>query len=67
MILLESVGAFLDTDHGMTYPANMDDTPDLENGLPLRDIEEDEWMNALSEEDFDVVARYLSGLVLRKI
>ena len=62
MILLDSVGTFLDTDNGMTYPANIDDTPDMDNPYPLEDIEEDEWMLALSEEDFNVVADYLSGM-----
>ena len=62
MILLESVGTYLDTNNGMTYPAYIDNKPDMENGHPINDIEEDEWMLSLSDEDFDVVARYLSGL-----
>ena len=68
MILLDSVGTFLDTDSGNTYPAEVTDsgttrtyTPDLDNGYPLSDIKEDEWMLALSDEDFDVVANYLSN------
>ena len=62
MILLESVGTYLDTNNGMTYPAYIDNKPDMENGHPINDIEEDDWMLSLSEEDFDVVAKYLSGL-----
>ena len=62
MILLESVGTYLDTNNGMTYPANNDNTPDMAAPYHLNDIEQDEWMLSLSEEDFDVVARYLSGL-----
>ena len=62
MILLESVGTYLDTNNGMTYPANSDNTPDMTAPYHLNDIEQDEWMLSLSEEDFDVVARYLSGL-----
>ena len=54
MILLESVGTYLDTNNGMTYPAYIDNKPDMENGHPINDIEEDEWMLSLSEEDFDV-------------
>ena len=61
MVLLDSVGTFLDTDNGMTYPANVDNTPDMECGIPLEDIKENEWVGALSDEDFDVVADYLSG------
>ena len=68
MILLDSVGTFLDTDSGNTYPAEVNDsgttrtyTPDLDNGYPLSDIKEDEWMLTLSDEDFDVVANYLSN------
>tara|TARA_Y100000310_G_scaffold281177_1_gene301500 strand:+ start:874 stop:1104 length:231 start_codon:yes stop_codon:yes gene_type:complete len=64
MVLLESVGTYLDTDNGMTYPANADDTPDMDNPYPLEDIEDgDEWMLALSGKDFDVVANYLYGSV----
>ena len=70
MVLLESVGTFLDTDNGLTYAAEVNDsgftrtfTPDLDNPYPLEDIKEDEWMLSLSEEDDDVVANYLSGLV----
>ena len=63
MVLLESVGTYLDTNNGMTYPANVNNTPDMSNPYPLSDIEQDEWMLSLSEEDFDVVAGYLSGLV----
>jgi len=72
MILLDSVGTFLDTDNGITYPAEVNDsgftrtfTPDLDNPYPLEDIKEDEWVSSLSEEDFDVVTNYLSGLVVR--
>ena len=63
MILLESVGTYLDTNNGMTYPANSDNTPDMTAPYHLNDIEQDEWMLSLSEEDFDVVANYLSVLV----
>ena len=68
MVLLESVGTFLDTDNGLTYPAEVNDsgftrtyTPDLDNPYSLEDIE-DEWSLALSKEDFKVVSTYLSGL-----
>ena len=30
MILLESVGTYLDTNNGMTYPAYIDNKPDME-------------------------------------
>ena len=63
MVLLESVGTYLDTNNGMTYPAISDNTPDMPAPYHLNDIEQDEWMLSLSEEDFDVVANYLSGLV----
>ena len=48
MVLLESVGTFLDTDNGLTYPAEVNDsgftrtyTPDLDNPYSLEDIKED--------------------------
>ena len=69
MVLLDSVGTFLDTDNGMTYPAEVNDsgttrtyTPDLDNGYPLSDIEAVEWFDNLSKTDFNVVADYLSGM-----
>ena len=69
MVLLESVGTFLNTDNGLTYPAEVNDsgftrtfTPDLDNPYPLEDIKEDEWVLSLSKEDFEVVSTYLSGL-----
>ena len=69
MVLLESVGTFLDTDNGLTYPAEVNDsgftrtyTPDLDNPYSLEDIKEDEWVLSLSKEDFKVVSTYLSGL-----
>ena len=69
MVLLESVGTFLDTDNGLTYPAKVKDsgftrtyTADLDNPYPLEDIKEDEWVLSLSKEDFKVVSTYLSGL-----
>ena len=67
MVLLESVGTFLDTDNGLTYPAEVNDSgftrtfsPDLDNPYPLEDIKEDEWVLSLSKEDFDIVSSYLS-------
>ena len=69
MVLLDSVGTFLDTDNGMTYPAEVNDsgttrtyTPDMDNGYPLSDIEAVEWFDNLSKTDFNVVADYLSGM-----
>ena len=67
MVLLESVGTWLDTDNGLTYPTEVNDsgftrtfTPDLDNPYPLEDIKEDEWVLSLSKEDFDIVSSYLS-------
>lgn len=68
MILLDSVGTFLDTDNGNTYPAQVTDsgttrcyTPDLDNPYPVSDIEEVEWFDNLNQTDFVVVTDYLSN------
>jgi|TARA_R100000479_G_C6208660_1_gene137376 hypothetical protein len=55
MILLDSVGTFIDIKTNITYPANIDSTPDMDNPLHLDEIESNEWFESLSAEDSEVV------------
>ena len=49
VLVLESVGSCVDC-NGMTYPLNVDGTPDLSNGVHYNDVCE-EWLNGLSFDD----------------
>jgi|APSaa5957512622_1039677.scaffolds.fasta_scaffold50105_2 hypothetical protein len=58
MKLLESVGTFID-ENGVTYPANADNTPDLESPFDLDDIDNSDWWDGLSAEDLECVNEYM--------
>ena len=56
LVSLYSVGSVLDAKTEMVYPANLDGTPDLENGTPLfGGGTSEEWFAALSEKDWNLV------------
>ena len=57
VLVLESVGSCIDED-GITYPLNVDDTPDLECGVDWLDTT-DEWSESLSEEDAGLLDDWL--------
>ena len=48
-LVLESVGSCIDC-AGITYPLNVDGTPDLNDGVHYSDVCE-EWLNGLSFND----------------
>tara|TARA_Y100000593_G_C4050026_1_gene209256 strand:+ start:66 stop:269 length:204 start_codon:yes stop_codon:yes gene_type:complete len=50
VIMLKSVGSCIDKT-GMTYPLQVDGTPDMNMGCHIEDIENDEWFESLSDED----------------
>jgi hypothetical protein len=57
LILLESVGTFIDTDTGLTYSALANDiqsAPDWDNPVHIEDTTE-EWNNSLSSEDIEIL------------
>jgi hypothetical protein len=54
-ILLESVGCYIDPKTKITYPAKTDNTADFKNPCGLKEIENKEWFNNLSEKDKKVV------------
>ena len=58
LILLESVGCFMDMESGNTYPANLDDTPDMSVCYHITDIESDEWFENLSVLDMRRIINY---------
>ena len=52
---LKSVGCVINKSNGITYPMMADGTIDLDGGTHVHDIEEEEWFESLSVEDFDIV------------
>ncbi len=58
LVRLDSVGHYLDIDTAEVYPINADDTPDLKNAFSLHNEIDEEFINALSERDRLVVAKY---------
>jgi len=57
VLVLESVGSCIDED-GITYPLNVDGTPDMECGVDWLDTT-DEWSESLSEEDTGLLDDWL--------
>ena len=58
LVNLESVGNVIDGD-GVTYPMLVDGGYDIFGGIHVNDIENDEFFEALSDDDAEVVAEYL--------
>ena len=56
-LMLESVGSCVDC-NGMTYPLNVDGTPDMNSGVDWLDTT-DEWSESLSEEDAGLLDDWL--------
>jgi hypothetical protein len=54
-IPLNSVGSLLDSDTGECYPQLEDGSPDWDNSFSLYDEVSEEWIDALSIEDFNQV------------
>ncbi|MAH42769.1 hypothetical protein CL614_03530 [archaeon] len=57
VLVLESVGSCVDTD-GIVYPMNVDNKPDTNNGVDWIDTD-DEWGEALSDEDVELLDDWL--------
>ena len=61
LIELKSVGSYLDPDVGVIYPIEEDGTPDYGCSISLYDDEvSSEWIESLSEEDYNVCKPYLN-------
>ena len=50
VLVLESVGSCVDT-NGVTYPLNVDGTPDMNSGVHFCDVS-NEWFDSLSTKDY---------------
>ncbi len=59
LVNLESVGNVID-ENGVTYPMLVDGGYDIFGGIHVNDIENDEFFDALSTEDWDVIQPYLN-------
>ena len=54
-VVLSSVGCVIDKSTGITFPIHSDDTIDWDGGTHVYDIENEEWFEALSQKDLDIV------------
>ncbi len=60
-VVLSSVGCVIDKSTGITFPIHSDDTIDWDGGTHIHDIENEEWFDALSTEDLDVIEEVLGN------
>ena len=59
VLILESVGSCIDED-GITYPLNVDGTPDMNDGMDVHIGDcNDEWFGALSPEDLSEMSSWV--------
>ena len=57
---LNSVGNVID-ENGVTYPMLVDGGYDIFGGVHVNDIENEEWFDALSQEDIDIIEDILGN------
>ena len=62
MTYLNSVGSFVDLDNGMVYPANEDNTPDLDCGVHFDDLSS-EWIESITDEDIQLIGQDLRAFI----
>jgi len=60
LIELNSVGNVID-ENGVTYPMLVDGGHDIFAGVHVNDIENEEWFDALSTEDIDIIEDILGN------
>ena len=60
LIELKSVGNVID-ENGVTYPMLVDGGYDIFAGVHINDIENEEFFDALSDEDLDVIEEILGN------
>jgi len=60
-VVLSSVGCVIDKSTGITFPIHSDDTIDWDGGTHIHDIENEEWFDALSIEDIDIIEDILGN------
>ena len=62
MTYLNSVGSFVDLDNSMVYPANEDNTPDLDCGVHFDDLSS-EWVESITDEDIQLIGQDLRNSI----
>ena len=60
LVNLDSVGCVID-ENGVTYPMLVDGGYDEDGGFHVNDIENEEWFDALSQEDIDTIEDILGN------
>ena len=60
LVNLNSVGNVID-ENGVTYPMLADGGHDIFAGVHINDIENEEWFDALSQEDIDTIEDVLGN------
>ena len=60
LVNLNSVGNVID-ENGVTYPMLADGGHDIFAGVHINDIENEEWFDALSTEDIDIIEDILGN------
>ena len=60
LVNLDSVGNVID-ENGVTYPMLVDGGFDEDAGCHVNDIENEEWFDALSQEDIDTIEDVLGN------
>ena len=60
LVNLNSVGNVID-ENGVTYPMLADGGHDIFAGVHINDIENEEWFDALSQEDIDTIEDILGN------
>jgi len=60
LVNLNSVGSVID-ENGVTYPMLADGGHDIFAGVHINDIENEEWFDALSTEDIDIIEDVLGN------
>ena len=60
LVNLDSVGCVID-ENGVTYPMLVDGGYDEDCGFHVNDIENEEWFDALSQEDIDTIEDILGN------
>ena len=60
LVNLDSVGCVID-ENGVTYPMLVDGDYDIDGACHVNDIENEEWFDALSQEDIDTIEDILGN------
>ena len=62
LLYLASVGSFFSPDTQEVYPANEDNTPDLDCGVHFDDLSS-EWVESITDEDIQLIGQDLRNSI----